>query len=296
MLARKRHDCCIHVLEQYRATKNAMHFESAGAVMNRKDEQYRLIRIEKMNINTELSGMLFNNQHLMKLFNKDTYKEAFADYCDKYKDLFKYIDEGYTNSEDKKAYLKGLAGDFSGKAKEESDKLKKKTDKEHFLLDNNMVLTVYVFPSLVNAGLLSCKELAQAMADSWNDTFKGTRLSVGTFEEIDGGFKRKLCYITTAVCRSLDKDDDCYELRTLRDYRDGYLLKSDEGREVVNTYYNIAPTIVNRINKSREANDTYRDIFGNYISPCISLIESGDYEECRKLYSDMVYSLRDRYM
>ena len=249
-----------------------------------------------MDINTELSGMLFNNMPLMKLFNKDTYKDAFKDYCDKYNSLFSAIDEGYSSSEDKKAYITALAGDFASFSKGECDKLGKKSEKERFIMDNNMVLTVYVFPSLVNAGRESCKELAQAMADAWNDTFKGNKLSVGTFEEIDGGFKRKLCYITTAVCRSLKKDDDCYELRTLRDYRDDYLLNSDEGREVVETYYNIAPTIVNRINKGNESADTYRDIFNRYISPCISLIESGDYEDCKKLYSDMVYSLKDRYM
>ena len=249
-----------------------------------------------MDINTELSGMLFNNMPLMKMFNKDTYKDAFKDYCERYNSLFLSIDEGYSSSEDKKAYISTLAGDFAKKAKEESDRLKKKSEKEHFLLDNNMVLTVYVFPALVNAGLQSCKELAQAMADAWNDSFKGTRLSVGTFEEIDGGFKRKLCYITTAVCRSLDKDDDCYELRTLRDYRDRYLLGSDEGKDIVDTYYNIAPTIVNRINKTDDAVSTYKKIFSRYINPCIALIESGDYEECRKLYSDMVYTLKDIYM
>lgn len=249
-----------------------------------------------MDINKELYSMLSDNMSFMKRFNKDTYKEAFADYCDKYKALFKSIDEAYQASEDRKGYITSLAADFASGAKEESDKLKKKTDREHALLDNNMILTVYVFPSLVAAGYESCGELSRAMADAWNDSFKGNRLTVGTFEEIDGGFKRKLCYITTAVCRSLNKDDNCYELRTLREYRDDYLLKDDEGREVVDTYYNIAPTIVNRINKGEEATDTYREIFKQYISPCISLIEAGDYEECRKLYSDMVYSLEDKYM
>ncbi len=240
--------------------------------------------------------MLFNNMPLMKQFNKDTYKDAFKDYSEKYGSLFSAIDEGYSSSDDKKAFITGLAADFAGRAKEESDKLKKRSEKEHFLLDNNMVLTVYVFPALVNAGRESCKELAQALADAWNDAFKGTRLSVGTFEEIDGGFKRKLCYITTAVCRSLDKDDDCYELKTLRDYRDHYLLGSEDGRDVVDTYYNIAPTIVNRINKTEDAASIYRTIFSSYINPCITLIESGEYEECKKLYSDMVTALKDRYM
>ena len=38
------------------------------------------------------------------------------------------------------------------------------------------------------------------------------------------------CYITTAVCRSMDKADNCYELTTLREYRDGYLLRSEADR------------------------------------------------------------------
>ncbi|MCR4808026.1 MAG: hypothetical protein K5857_10190 [Lachnospiraceae bacterium] len=249
-----------------------------------------------MEINKELEGMLYDNMALMKLFNKDTYKEAAEDYVDKYKVLFAEIDKAYAGEEDKEAYLKSLADDFALTARKKADEIKKRNDREHFIIDHNMVLTVYVFPALAAAGYESCRKLAQAIADSWNETFKGNKLSIGTFEEIDGGFKRKLCYITTAVCRSLGKDDDCYELRTLRNYRDGYLLSSDEGREVVDTYYNIAPTIVNRINKGDSVSGTYLNIFKEYISPCISLIESGDYEECKKLYSDMVYSLRDKYM
>lgn len=240
--------------------------------------------------------MLFDNLPMMKQFNKDRYADAYKEYCEKYNEVFAKLEEEYAAADDKDGLIKGYATAFKDHAAAARDRIEKKSDREHFIIDHNPVLTVYMLPALAGNGTEACSALAKEIADQWNATFTRYRISIGTFEEIDGGFKRKLCYITTAVCRSLGKDDDCYELRTLRDYRDGYLLKSDEGRNVVDTYYNIAPTIVNRINKGDQATETYLGIFRQYISPCISYIEAGDYEECRKLYSDMVFSLKDRYM
>ena len=111
------------------------------------------------------------------------------------------------------------------------------------------------------------------------------------------GLKRGLfCYITTAVCRSLDKPDDCCELTALRKYRDEYLLMSDGGRKLVEEYYNIAPTIVKRINKEKDAGEIYRGIWQDYLSPCIRLIEEDRNEECREVYSRMVRRLESDYM
>ncbi len=247
-------------------------------------------------IYNELPGMLFDNIFLMKQFNKDRYKPAFEEYCEKYKQLFDDINSEYNEASDKEGYIKKIADAFVGRAREVSDSLKKRADKENFIVDHNSVLTVYVLPSMVNYGTKALKDLADEMAARWNDAFDRYKICVGTFEEIDGGFKRKLCYITTAVCENLGKPDDCYELRILRNYRDNYLLGSESGRGIVDTYYNIAPTIVNRINKKSDRDRIYRSIFEEYISPCISFIESDEPEKCKELYSDMVYSLRDEYM
>ena len=95
------------------------------------------------------------------------------------------------------------------------------------------------------------------------------------------------CYITTAVCESLNKPDDCYELTTLRKYRDEYLLSTESGREIVEEYYNIAPTIVKRIGRQDDAGEIYRGIWDEYLSPCIHLIEKGRKEECKDRYSEI---------
>ena len=71
---------------------------------------------------------------------------------------------------------------------------------------------------------------------------------------------------------------------------------SDGGRKLVEEYYNIAPTIVKRINREKNADEIYRGIWNDYLSPCIRLIEEGRNEECREVYSQMVRRLEKDYM
>ena len=244
----------------------------------------------------ELIEMLFSNKGLIKMFNKDEYADAFHSYYDKYRSLFEKIDSGYNNSDNKQEYLNEIADGFVKFVSEEKSKLSKRSEIERFNIDHNSILTVYFFPALLDSRMDSCKLLAQMILDKWNSEFKGYTLSLGDFHEIDAGFKRKLCYITTAVCESLGKSDDCYELKLLRNYRDTYLLNSDEGYEIVEQYYNVAPTIVNRINKNSDSSSIYAGIFEEYINPCIRFIEDDKKEECKELYSDMVNSLKCKYM
>ncbi len=247
-------------------------------------------------IKTELNSMLFDNLPMMKQFNKDRYADAYKEYCEKYNEVFAKLEEEYAAADDKDGLIKGYATAFKDHAAAERDRIEKKSDREHFIIDHNPVLTVYMLPALAGNGTEACSALAKEIADQWNATFTRYRISIGTFEEIDGGFKRKLCYITTAVCESLGKPDDCYELRTLRSYRDDYLMNCEDGSGIVKTYYDIAPTIVSRINKRDDRKQVYRDIFKDYIKPCISMIEEGKHSDCKKLYSEMVYSLRDEYI
>lgn len=248
------------------------------------------------NLSDELSGMLCDNLPLMKQFNKDSYADAFQTYFDKYKPLLDRIDEGYSSSDDKKKYLEDIAAAFTGAIKEKENGLTKKSERDHFAIDHNSILTLYLLPALLEVKTDSCKGLAEEILNRWNEAFTRYNISMGTFAEIDAGFKRKLCYITTAVCESLGKPDDCYELKTLRNYRDEYLLDSDEGKQVVDSYYDIAPTIVNRINRRNDSAVVYRKLFDKYIHPCIDMIENDKLEECKELYSEMVYSLKDQYI
>lgn len=104
-----------------------------------------------------------------------------------------------------------------------------------------------------------------------------------------------LCFITTAVCKSFDKPDDCYELTAFRAFRDNYLRSRAGGAELIRRYYAIAPEIVRRIDASVDPARIYRGIWDTYLAPCLAAIESGDNEACLERYQDMVLTLAQEY-
>ena len=73
-------------------------------------------------------------------------------------------------------------------------------------------------------------------------------------------------------------------------------MESEEGRKIVEEYYNIAPTIVNRIGRREDADEIYHGIWGSYLEPCIRLIETDRKEECRDLYITMVRTLEKEFL
>lgn len=104
------------------------------------------------------------------------------------------------------------------------------------------------------------------------------------------------CFITTAVCDNFHKPDDCYELLSFRNFRDNWLSKQPDGNSLINEYYHIAPLIVEKINSCDSAKDIYNSIWSNYLSRCLKFIEIGDYKQCKNLYTDMVYDLKNRFL
>ena len=196
-------------------------------------------------------------------FNKKTYADSFKNAYEKYKPLFTEIAQECENSEDRQEEIEEIAA---------------------------------VIPMFRYGRMDACEEIVDCMIERWNDHDLELKISKSEFEQIQGGFKSRLCYITTAVCASLGKPDDCYELNLMRRYRDEYLVNQKGGEEIVAEYYDIAPTIVNRINRMENSEDVYADIWSRYLHPCVSMIESDNLEACRKIYTDMVYSLRRKYL
>ncbi len=54
------------------------------------------------------------------------------------------------------------------------------------------------------------------------------------------------CFITTAVCLSMGKADDCEELIAMRLFRDKWLQNQPDGAELIEDYYRTAPAIVEK--------------------------------------------------
>lgn len=99
------------------------------------------------------------------------------------------------------------------------------------------------------------------------------------------------CYITTATCEEYGKPDDCYELTAFRKFRDSWLQFQPDGKQLIARYYKTAPIVVEWINKQSNRSEIYHRLNNEYLSKCLSYIENGKYEECKRKYVDMMQYL-----
>ena len=104
------------------------------------------------------------------------------------------------------------------------------------------------------------------------------------------------CFITTAVCEYLNKPDDCYELQTLRWFRDHILASQHEGRQDIQRYYDIAPGIVTAIEQQADRHVLYQGLLQQHILPAVSAIEQQRYDRAYLLYRAMTLGLYDRFV
>jgi len=117
---------------------------------------------------------------------------------------------------------------------------------------------------------------------------KGSK--VESWKDISG------CYITTAVCLSLGKGDNCYELNTFRWFRDKWLVHQPDGKKLIEEYYETAPLIVNLINKRKDYKDIYFCLWEKYLNPCLELLEKKDFMEVKRIYIEMVENLKKQFL
>lgn len=243
-----------------------------------------------------IEDMLFQAENPLSSFKKNLYGETFQAYLRKYIEVIDAIEKVYVKEDGvDEEWLDKLADHLVDQAAVELERISKKGKRNEQLVNYNMTLAVYLFPAILEQKGQSAEPFTDRLVEKWNAAFK-TSVGKASFEKIESGFQKKFCYITTAVCESQGKADDCYELKLLRNYRDQYLLASPDGQVLVKEYYNIAPTIVSRIAHSDEPGKIYEEIWRDYLAPCIGLIEEGKPEECREKYMAMVYELKGRYM
>jgi hypothetical protein len=99
------------------------------------------------------------------------------------------------------------------------------------------------------------------------------------------------CFITTAVCKSQGKPDNCHELEVLRKYRDTWLKENHPGE--IDKYYKIAPDIVMAIDDLDNSDEIWNDIYENSIEPCVTYVECGQNKLAYEEYKSMVDGLME---
>lgn len=231
-----------------------------------------------------------------KNFNRQSYEESFEAFYKKNKELLITLNQLMEETPDKEAFVSELSCVLPDYVKEKLTGIEKKSKRSNLVMDYNLALVTYVLPVINYGRDDNYKMISDAIVKKWNQEVAKTAVKNASFEQISGGFKNRLCYITTAVCESLGKPDDCYELELLRSYRDDYLIGENAGREIVQEYYNIAPTIVKKINRQDDAKEIYKGIWSEYLVPCIRHIERQELSDCKEVYSNMVYNLQKKYV
>ncbi len=100
------------------------------------------------------------------------------------------------------------------------------------------------------------------------------------------------CYLTSACMRHYleEFDDNCYELSMLRWFRDKFVSKSD-----IEHYYEIAPTIVDNIERLENNENIFNYIYEIVIAPCVKAIEMGDFEFAYKRYKSSILCLEEEF-
>ena len=83
------------------------------------------------------------------------------------------------------------------------------------------------------------------------------------------------CFFTTATVETLGLSDDCWELRTLRAFRDGPLALTVQGRALTARYYAEAPRLVDGVNRRTDAARMWLRAYWTHILPCAVLARLG---------------------
>lgn len=242
-----------------------------------------------------LEEMVRSCDNPMTNFKRDKYEGIFGDFYTQNRSLFEAVELMYTSSEKPEECLQELVDYLAKLAREAVSGLKFKGHRNQKQMDLNFLVSVYLIPAVLKYPASFSDPFADCLVETWNRTFQ-IHIGKAGYDDIAGGFRRKLCYITTAVCESLGKGPDCYELSVLKAYRDEKLEATPEGHALVEEYYNIAPTIVKRMEKQPDRDRLYRKLYEDYLMPCIREIENQEYEECQARYQEMVLELKERYL
>lgn len=103
------------------------------------------------------------------------------------------------------------------------------------------------------------------------------------------------CYFTTVCCDYFGLPDNCFQLETLRNFRDTVMSKNPKGLKLIKKYYLVAPPIVQKLIVSPNKFVEFKSIF-NHINKSCELINSGKHEEAIVAYSKMVNRLINKYL
>lgn len=225
------------------------------------------------------------------------FEPAFEDYSNRCAPVFTQLDSGVRAAESGRNQLIEKAADRMLADLEESWNKEKRSN--YVRDDDKIIIAVYLVPMVRKLQLSISEPFVETLQKKWVAKYPKSPFYLGSYEDIAEGFKKKflgLCFITTAVCESEGKSDDCEELTAFRAFRDGWLKEQSDGADLICEYYNIAPGIVTCIDLCSDRASRYAAIREQYLQPCFDSLQAGDMESCKAKYVQMVRDLEKEYL
>lgn len=102
------------------------------------------------------------------------------------------------------------------------------------------------------------------------------------------------CFLTSACVEFFKLSDNCYQLTTLRHFRDSILIKSKKGKSIIAEYNQIAPLIVSHLWRDKAKENIFNYLFTEINITCKSL-EKRNYKKAIEIYKRAVTLLALRY-
>lgn len=128
---------------------------------------------------------------------------------------------------------------------------------------------------------------------NWESNSRGTGYS--ECPHMKGSSSGSGCFLTSACIEAMGLPDDCDELTTLRQFRDGWLKNQPFGQEAIWQYYAIAPQIVNAVRTATDSKQVYRGIYDHMIMPCVQLIRAQKMNQAYETYRQYTAALAKQY-
>lgn len=131
------------------------------------------------------------------------------------------------------------------------------------------------------------------LATAMNQAANEDQTSPCAYSDTDAydDFTGEGCFLTTACCTVIGLPDDCFELVTLRRFRDTYLAKLPGGRDEIARYYAEAPAIAQRLLASAEGRRRLLSLYWRTIWPAVLAARCGLDALAYRLYRRMMLEL-----
>ena len=237
-----------------------------------------------------------NYPNYFKRFNRKKYEPAYRAHREDIRETFEAMDRYVCAMPAQREKLVESFVDAFLAQWEEYQSSQKKMGRKRREFADKLTLAWFTVPAIRSLDLSIGEDFLPMLRDRFNEKYPDNRFELGSFAEINGGFRKHgFCFVTTAVCEAEGKADDCEELTAFRAFRDGWLAQTEAGRNAVAEYYETAPAVVAAMRYGDDETARCAELRRDWLEPCYEALLRGDNESCERLYTQMMRSLRARY-